>query len=324
LKAQVEVAMKSVDAAPEMKQQQQQQQQLLITQPQQARGFMGFINRVFCACFGRDVAPPKSSKEAAAVVAVPMATQEMNLDGKRDYPPIPPSLVPASAYPTVSGHSPAAPVHGIKYLLPPLKPEQLDEPKKCLVLDLDETLVHSSFKPIPNPDFIVPVEIEGQVHNVYVLKRPHVDGFLKQVAQWYEVVLFTASLSKYADPVTDHLDPDHSLIQYRLFRQHCLLHRGSYIKDLGQLGRNLKNVIIVDNSPQSYLFHPWNAVGVQTWFDDPHDAELLVLGEMLAGLKGVSDVTRVLRLDVQEEEEEEDDLIEVLGDMESLNRSGNK
>ena len=35
--------------------------------------------------------------------------------------------------------------------------------KQCLVLDLDETLVHSSFKPVPNPDFIIPVEIEGKV-----------------------------------------------------------------------------------------------------------------------------------------------------------------
>ena len=31
------------------------------------------------------------------------------------------------------------------------------------MLDLDETLVHSSFKPIPDPDYIIPVEIEGKV-----------------------------------------------------------------------------------------------------------------------------------------------------------------
>lgn len=36
----------------------------------------------------------------------------------------------------------------------------------CLVIDLDETLVHSSFKPVSNPDFVVPVEIEGSVHQV--------------------------------------------------------------------------------------------------------------------------------------------------------------
>lgn len=79
-------------------------------------------------------------------------------------------------------------------LLPPLKPEHIG--KKCLVLDLDETLVHSSFKPIPKPDFIIPVEIDRVVHHVYVLKRPYVDEFLLRASKCYEIVVFTASLSK--------------------------------------------------------------------------------------------------------------------------------
>merc|ERR1712228_692175 len=79
-------------------------------------------------------------------------------------------------------------------LLPPLEPEY--KGKKCLVLDLDETLVHSSFKPVNNADFIVPVEIDGVVYKVYVLKRPYVDDFLIECAKYYELVVFTASLSK--------------------------------------------------------------------------------------------------------------------------------
>lgn len=61
-------------------------------------------------------------------------------------------------------------------------------------------------KPIPNADFIVPVEIDGTIHQVYVLKRPHVDEFLQKMGELYECVLFTASLAKYADPVADLLD----------------------------------------------------------------------------------------------------------------------
>lgn len=64
----------------------------------------------------------------------------------------------------------------------------------------------SSLQPIPNADFIVPVEIDGTVHQVYVLKRPFVDEFLKKMGELYECVLFTASLAKYADPVADLLD----------------------------------------------------------------------------------------------------------------------
>lgn len=49
---------------------------------------------------------------------------------------------------------------------------------------------------MPSADFIVPVEIESQTHNVYVIKRPGVDMFLKAMGEIYEVVVFTASLSK--------------------------------------------------------------------------------------------------------------------------------
>ena len=92
-----------------------------------------------------------------------------------------------------------------------------DKHKKCLVLDLDETLVHSSFKPVPNPDFIIPVEIEDKIVEVYVLKRPFMDQFMADVGSRFEVVVFTASLSKYADPLLDLLDIGH-VVRWRLCR----------------------------------------------------------------------------------------------------------
>lgn len=49
---------------------------------------------------------------------------------------------------------------------------------------------------LPQADYVVPVEIEYHWHNVYVIKRPGVDNFLKKMGELYEVVVFTASLSK--------------------------------------------------------------------------------------------------------------------------------
>ncbi|KAJ3416628.1 hypothetical protein HDV05_000910 [Chytridiales sp. JEL 0842] len=181
-----------------------------------------------------------------------------------------------------------------KHLLPPLAPAHVN--KKCLVLDLDETLVHSSFKPVPSADFIIPVEIDGQTHNVYVLKRPGVDLFLQRLGRQFEVVVFTASLSKYADPVLDTLDK-HQVVHHRLFREACIHHRGNYVKDLSLLGRDLKDVIILDNSPASYIFHPSNAIPISSWFNDPNDTELVDLIPFLEDLKLVEDVRSVLASD---------------------------
>ncbi|XP_037394991.1 uncharacterized protein ctdsp1 isoform X1 [Pygocentrus nattereri] len=179
-----------------------------------------------------------------------------------------------------------------KPLLPQIKSQ--DAGKICVVIDLDETLVHSSFKPVNNADFIIPVEIDGAVHQVYVLKRPHVDEFLKRMGELFECVLFTASLAKYADPVSDLLDK-WGAFRCRLFRESCVFHRGNYVKDLSRLGRDLNKVIIVDNSPASYIFHPDNAVPVASWFDDMSDTELLDLIPFFERLSKVDDVYAVLK-----------------------------
>ncbi|KAF5389487.1 hypothetical protein D9757_004276 [Collybiopsis confluens] len=179
-------------------------------------------------------------------------------------------------------------------LLPPILPAHAG--RKCLVLDLDETLVHSSFRPIPSPDYIVPVEIESHWHHFHVLKRPGVDLFLKEMGEIYEIVVFTASLSKYADPVLDQLDIS-KVVTHRLFRESCFSHKGNYVKDLSQLGRPIADTIILDNSPASYIFHPTNAVPVSSWFNDPHDAELTDLIPFLVDLADmgrVPDVREIL------------------------------
>lgn len=187
----------------------------------------------------------------------------------------------------------AEPVPEQKWLLPPIQPHH--KGRKCLVLDLDETLVHSSFKILHQADFTIPVEIEGNYHNVYVIKRPGVDQFMKRVGELYEVVVFTASVSKYGDPLLDQLDI-HKVVHHRLFRESCYNHQGNYVKDLSQVGRDLKDTIIIDNSPTSYIFHPQHAVPISSWFSDAHDNELLDLIPVLEDLatSDVRDVSLVL------------------------------
>jgi len=169
------------------------------------------------------------------------------------------------------------------------KQHQDDVGKKCLVLDLDETLVHSSFRAVPGADFVIPVQIEDVVHFVYVAKRPGVDEFLAEMAKHYEIVIYTASLNKYADPLLDLLDPKR-LIRARLFRESCVFYEGNYVKDLSVLDRDLSQSIIIDNSPNSYIFHPENAIDCSSFIDDPNDRELAQIAGFLKSIKDEKDV----------------------------------
>lgn len=171
--------------------------------------------------------------------------------------------------------------------------------KKCLILDLDETLVHSSFKYLRTADFVIPVEIDNQVHHVYVIKRPGVDEFLEKVGKWYEVVVFTASVAKYGDPLLNKLDI-HKLVHHRLFRDSCFNYQGNFIKNLSQIGRPLADSIIIDNSPASYIFHPQHSIPISSWFSDTHDNELLDLLPFLEDVSkpNVDDVGLVLDITI--------------------------
>lgn len=146
--------------------------------------------------------------------------------------------------------------------------------KKILVLDLDETLVHCSFCPMDHYDYCISIIIEGVPYEVYVQKRPGVCEFLEEVQKKFIVVIFTASLSHYANPIIDLLCPNLPESQ-RLFRESCTLYDGLYVKDLGIFQKELSNIIIVDNNPCSFMFHQNNAVLSETWEGDRNDGELL-------------------------------------------------
>ena len=89
----------------------------------------------------------------------------------------------------------------------------------------------------------------------YVHKRPHCDEFLRKVYKWYNLVVFTASVQEYADPVIDWLEQERKCFSRRYYRQHCTFRNGAYIKDLSSVEPDLSKVMILDNSPLSYIFH---------------------------------------------------------------------
>jgi len=171
--------------------------------------------------------------------------------------------------------------------------------KKNLVLDLDETLVHSTIN-INSPywDECLTLFINGRKDcTFYVKKRPHLDFFFAQVCQWYDVFVFTASVREYADPLIDKIDPKR-VIKKRFFRDSCICTSGSnYIKDLSFIGMDLSQTVIIDNSPIAYDRNKENAIPIENfWGTNIHDEELLNMIPFLDALRFTSDVRSILGL----------------------------
>ena len=117
-----------------------------------------------------------------------------------------------------------------------LLPEPLAPDQKCLVIDLDGTLVNSivvpsSGKPDPSPT-PAPSEAKQHVENfeiqfefgkswdatVYV--RPGCRELIQKLSSSYELIIYTASVKQYCDKILEFIDPN-ALISHRLYRESC-------------------------------------------------------------------------------------------------------
>ena len=113
--------------------------------------------------------------------------------------------------------------------------------------------------------------------------------FLRKMSGLYELVIFTASMPNYANQIIDHIPESFSIV-HRLYRQHCTDTGTIFVKELKKLGRNMKDVIMIDNNPQSFINDKQNGIPIETWISDPNDTELLKMIPLLEFLSKVNDV----------------------------------
>ena len=176
-----------------------------------------------------------------------------------------------------------------KYLLPPKSEDKMN--LKTLVLDLDETLAHGQNIPFSSPKNQISIECKLNDINttIYFKIRPGVKEFLRKMSKLYEIVIFTASVEEYAKMLINLIDTK-NICSHKLYREQCTYENFLYIKDLRKLGRDLKDIIIIDNSPNAYSLNKENGIPISTWLDDENDRELYDLIQILEFLSYVDDV----------------------------------
>lgn len=59
---------------------------------------------------------------------------------------------------------------------------------------------------------------------------------------------------------------------------------------MSQIGRNMKDAIIIDNSPTAYMLQPECGLPILSWYDDPNDRALYDYIPLLIEMSKISDM----------------------------------
>jgi len=153
--------------------------------------------------------------------------------------------------------------------------------KFCLILDLDETIIHNMNLPFGD----------------YFFVRPGFFELIKKVKENYEIIIFTEKDKKFVDDIMNKIDYD-KYINYTLYKNHVIYEEKQPIKKLELIGRNLDKIIYVDNSDISAKYNKRNLYKISSWYNDIFDNELITLKEKLVNIanseKFNEDITQVI------------------------------
>ena len=186
--------------------------------------------------------------------------------------------------------------------------------KKLLILDLDETLVHSDLdfllKDKKIYDTILYFDSEGEKNiPLPLIIRPGLYEFLDFASKYFDLCVFTASDQDYADAIINYIEKDKKYFKLRLYRNNCIfIEPGLYIKDLRIFNscRNLKDIIILDNSLFSFANQLNNGILITSFFDDKDDTFLNNAKEYLEYIQNEEDIREINKESFRFEEIKED------------------
>ena len=165
--------------------------------------------------------------------------------------------------------------------------------RPLLVLDLDGTLLDTCKKGTrEGPPTFMASDFPDEVYETRI--RPGLAEFLTTVTQKYDLAVFTAGSSEYAEAMIAGIET-HAFTGFRTFLR-CTFSReqtkvliepgqASIIKDLRDVAQHcrvpLERCLIVDDSPSTYQLNCSNALPVPTYLGTVHDDALAELAEDL-------------------------------------------
>ena len=155
-------------------------------------------------------------------------------------------------------------------------------PKKkyTLVLDLDETLIHlRQKKDVINLKNDVNIKINNisdnfyenydKDRNKYLLQfRVGLFSFLTILKPFYEIISFTSATKEYANVIINEIEKKRKFFDYNFYREHTVIYKDTFVKDISRIGRDIKKIIIIDNNEFNFVLNKENGIKIAPYYGD--------------------------------------------------------
>ena len=155
-------------------------------------------------------------------------------------------------------------------------------PKKkyTLVLDLDETLIHlRQKKDVINIKNDVNIKINNtsdyfyenydKNSNKYLLQfRVGLFSFLTILKPFYEIISFTSATREYADVIINEIEKSRKYFDHKFYREHTVIYKDTFVKDISRIGRDMKKIIIIDNNERNFILNKENGIKIAPYYGD--------------------------------------------------------
>ena len=176
--------------------------------------------------------------------------------------------------------------------------------KSLLILDLDETLIHTENVPYEYTDqYDYDFKFNGRGKSLfYTKKRPYLEQFLDYAFENFDVAIWTAAGEDYAKEIIRNIGILESSLNFFYTKDKCTiklsLDYSDYygVKNLNKLkkgGYDLDRVLIVDDIRETAVNNYGNLILIKPFTDNTDDTELLKLISYLQTIKDEPNYRRI-------------------------------
>lgn len=156
------------------------------------------------------------------------------------------------------------------YYYLPMK--ETNDKRKTLVLNLEGTIVNSE--------------------NVTI--RPQLKEFLRKMKYKYEIIIFSSLPKKEVNNIIEKAEIS-NYIDFILSKENYKEKDGILIKDIKRIGRNINEIVLIDDNLLQCEYNKDNSIPIQKWKKDKTDIELFKLIPLLDYLSK-NDIRETLKM----------------------------